>query len=537
MLRRVATCHYDSKVHDKLRFSQKLASLTVLLVSLTWTISAQQKSDATQAPFNAAAYRTGERLTYNVNFASFGSAAHVELFVAAHGTFMNRDTFELRAHVETSGVVNVALLSLNNDYITYVDAQTGLPFRARQVVRRAGRASEFAGDYNQPAATNSIPSRQRTGELSGTFDLLSALYRVRALPLADGASYFINVVNDGAQNLAEVKVDGRQTIRTGAESFNTIVTRINVKNGPDYDLRVYFSDDERHLPVLITAKHKSGEIRAELVASEQVGAASTSVVIPFGITPPTSTVRTDPKRIVQPLSPGTSNQTSTALAALDLPFRIGEQLNYQIYLGSSPLSVGAVTFGVRDRGRYFNRDGLLLTATAQTTAAGARVFPVTDQIRSYVDPVSLLPFRTELTLSEGKYRHNRNYDLDQNRGAATPDKGPRVDIPVGTHDLISLFYALRTFDLTPLKRNAISIMATDRPLTLFVTSLRRETIELSGQKIPTILLSLTTDDPQSDKMQVRVWVGDDSRHLPLRIAAVTDLGPVRADLAISVGIR
>jgi hypothetical protein len=80
-------------------------------------------------------------------------------------------------------------------------------------------------------------------------------------------------------------------------------------------------------------------------------------------------------------------------------------------------------------------------------------------------------------------------------------------------------------------------MATDRPLTLFVTSLRRETIELSGQKIPTILLSLTTDDPQSDKMQVRIWVGDDSRHLPLRIAAVTDLGPVRADLAISVGIR
>jgi len=135
LLRRVATCHYDSKVHDKLKFSQKLAPLTVLLVSLTWTISAQQKSDTPQAPFNAAAYRTGERLTYNVNFASFGSAAHVELLVAGHGTFMNRDTFELRAHVETSGVVNVALLSLNNDYITYVDAQTGLPFRARQVVR------------------------------------------------------------------------------------------------------------------------------------------------------------------------------------------------------------------------------------------------------------------------------------------------------------------------------------------------------------------------------------------------------------------
>jgi len=67
---------------------------------------------------------------------------------------------------------------------------------------------------------------------------------------------------------------------------------------------------------------------------------------------------------------------------------------------------------------------------------------------------------------------------------------------------------------------------------LFITSLRRETIELGGQKLSAILLSLTTDDPQSDKMQLRMWVGDDARHLPLRIAAVTDLGSAHADLVI-----
>jgi hypothetical protein len=174
----------------------------------------------------------------------------------------------------------------------------------------------------------------------------------------------------------------------------------------------------------------------------------------------------------------------------------------------------------------------MFTATAQTTAPGARVFPVTDQIRSYVDPTTLLPFRTEIALSEGKHRKNRNYNLDQNRGSATVEKGERIDIPVGTHDLISLIYAIRTFDLSPPKRNAISIMAIDRPRTLFVTSLRRETIDLNGQKIPAILLSLTTDDAQADRLQIRIWVGEDARHLPLRIAAVTEFGPVRADLAV-----
>lgn len=223
---------------------------------------------------------------------------------------------------------------------------------------------------------------------------------------------------------------------------------------------------------------------------------------------------------------------------LDLPFKIGEQLNYQIYLAGTAASVGSITLSVRTRGRYFNRDGLLLSATAQTTPPGARVFPVSDRINSYVDPTTLLPFRTEIALSEGKYRANRNYDLDQNRGAATPEKGGRIDIPVGTHDLLSLVYAIRTFDLTPKRQNAISIMAIDRPRTLFVSALRRETIELNGQKISTIFLTLTTDDTQPDRMQLRIWVGEDARHLPLRIAAVTELGAVRADLSINpVGPR
>jgi uncharacterized protein DUF3108 len=188
---------------------------------------------------------------------------------------------------------------------------------------------------------------------------------------------------------------------------------------------------------------------------------------------------------------------------------------------------------VASRGRYFNRDGLLFSAGVQTTGTGARIFFVNDKISSYVDPETLLPFRTELNLAEGRWRSNRNYNVDQDRGTVTTDKRERIEIPVGTHDLLSLLYAIRTFDLTPIKRNAISFLAISQARTLFVTSQRRETIELGGQKIPAVLLTLTSDDGTADRLQLRLWVGDDSRHLPLRIAAVTPLGPVRADLAIT----
>ena len=267
-LRRASTYHYHSTVRPKLTFARKSAYLVILLFSLTSTVSPQQKAEMIPPPFNAATYRVGERLTYDVSFAHFVSAAHVELLVAGRGKYFDREGIELRAHVETSGVVNVALLAINNDYTTYVDAATGLPYRSQQVVREAGKTSEARNDYDQPAGTEAIPTKSRTGEFPGTFDLLSAAYRLRAMPLADGSTYFITARNESAEYPTEVKVSGNEMVKTKVGSFNAIVVRLTTKNANLSNIRIYFSDDQWHVPVLITAKHSEGEIRAELAASE-----------------------------------------------------------------------------------------------------------------------------------------------------------------------------------------------------------------------------------------------------------------------------
>jgi hypothetical protein len=303
---------------------------------------------------------------------------------------------------------------------------------------------------------------------------------------------------------------------------------VNVKNANISNLRIHFSEDQWHVPVLITAKLRDGEIRAELAASELAApAVAPATTLPADARPPVVPSTTGPAAGVSPTAAETTGPP------LNLPFKVGEQLNYQVYLGTGAQPVGSVSFAVASRGRYFNRDGLVFKATAQTNGAGARVFFVNDQIASYVDPETLLPFRTEMNLAEGTWRNTRGYNVDQDRGAVTTDKRQRIEIPVGTHDLISAIYAIRTFDLSPKKQNAISILAISQPRTLLVMSQKRETINLGGQEIPALLLTLTTDDARADQLQIRVWVGDDSRHLPLRIAAVTPLGPVRADLAIA----
>jgi len=507
-------------VNQSLKLAVVRSSL-LLVLALLGPAFPQSKGYVLSQPLSAASYRVGERLTYNVSFSNFISAAHVELYVAARGSFLGRDGIQLRAHVETKGVVNAALLSINNDYVTYVDPETGLPFHAQQVVRDATRTSDSARDFNQPVGSSAATTRSGP---SGTYDFLSAIYRLRTLPLSDGATYYLTVKGENEDYQVEVKVTGRQTVKTNVGSFNAIASQVHISNNSwanDRRIRIFFSDDERHVPVLFTARVSAGEVRAELAGLE--------LVKPAGPPPPIASNSPGPS-VPLVVPPGQPEGGDGALE--NLPFKVGEQLNYQVFLGSMPQPAGTATFHVRSRSRFFERDGLLFSVVAQTTNAAQKLFPASDQINSYVDPKTLLPFRVEMNLTEGKRRLNQILTINQDYGNATSDKGVRIEIPVGTHDYISFFYLGRTFNLSPPKRNAVSILVNNKPKTLVITSLKRETIQIGSQSIPAILVSLTTDDPQPDKFQLRAWVSDDRRHLPLRLTAMTELGQVRADLAI-----
>jgi Protein of unknown function (DUF3108) len=504
-----------------------LASLAITLTALP--SSAQRKSEITALPFSDAPYFVGERLTYNVSFSNFVSAAHVELFVAAHGTFFGRDAIQLTAHVETTGVVYAALYALNNDYISYVDPANGQPFRVQQIVREAtARAADTSTDFNQPAGTAAIPEKLRIGEFPGNYDFLSALYRLRALPLTDGATYSFTVRSESQQYQAELRVKGHEAVRTNVGSFNTIVSQVRVPNNSeanDYRLQIYFTDDVRHVPVLLTARARAGEIRAELAGSQ---------VVPTGPnkgTPGPVAEMPQPRPSPTPPKPEGSSPPSSSVP-LGLPFKVSEQLNYRVYLASVQQPVGMASFQVRAHSRYFNHDGLMLTVSAQTTDAARRLFLANDQLTSYVDPQTLLPFRTELNLSEGSRRRNEILTINQDYGTAMTQAGKKIEIPVGTHDLLSIFYAVRSMNLAPPKLNAVSILVNGKPKTLRITAMKRETIQLDTEKIPAVEISLTTDDQQEDKFQLRAWISDDDRRLPLRFTAMTELGPLRADLVI-----
>jgi hypothetical protein len=211
---------------------------------------------------------------------------------------------------------------------------------------------------------------------------------------------------------------------------------------------------------------------------------------------------------------------------------VGEQLNFNFFLGNAAQPVGTASFTVRSRGRYFNHDGMIVSATMATNDLATRLFPVRDAVVTYVATTTLLPFRNELQIQEGAHRVQGVVSLDQERGTAVMTDGKTIEIPVGTYDFVSVLYALRSFDLTPPKRNAVSLLINARPRTLSITSVSRDMIEIGGQRISAYQLALATDDAQGDRFHLRLWVGTDKRRLPLRLTATTPLGPLRADLSI-----
>src|SRR5207244_4704620 len=211
-------------------------------------------------------------------------------------------------------------------------------------------------------------------------------------------------------------------------SSNAIARRVNVRKGEHYDIRAYYSDGQWHVPVLITARYHGSDIQVELAASALSAPARTSqtrgAVEPGTPLPVPTPTPTSTRSAADPVN------VQASATILDLPFKIGEQLNYRVYLGAANVQVGTITFEVKSRGRYFNRNGLMFSASTQT--GGPAAIAVKDQITSYVDPSTFLPFRTELNFSEGKYHDARTYNLDHNRGAATSEAPrERIEVPVG----------------------------------------------------------------------------------------------------------
>jgi len=99
------------------------------------------------------------------------------------------------------------------------------------------------------------------------FDPISVIYYLRTVDLSPRKSHEITLVADGKVYTVHVRVVRRETIQTPAGRFATVMVEPQMKSGgvPRSErMFIWYSDDERRLPVRIRSEVKIGAITATL---------------------------------------------------------------------------------------------------------------------------------------------------------------------------------------------------------------------------------------------------------------------------------
>jgi hypothetical protein len=490
----------------------------LFLAAVVATFLTASAAFAQQTP---SGFQVGEKITYNVGFANFTDAGVVELMVVGREKVAERDALRLQARVRTTGVVAASIFPLENEYNSLVSPETGLPFRIQQTLRESNAPTDVRRDFSENLTTNP----------NNVFDFISAIYRVRSLNVTNGAQIPIKVWQNEQIYEAELRHAGRKTISTAVGAFSANVVQVRVLNNDKYNqmrLQIYVSDDERRLPVAFTLKHRNGDIRADIASVEIVQ--TEPVVVPIEPVPtpiPTPRLPPTPRPTPAP-KPYVPNEPLAA----DLPFALGEKLNFEISRNAQ--KIGSLAMEIKERNQFNGRDAVQLSAVV-TESAEPNFISSGSGVSSFIHPEYLSPFRTDIRAGGNLGKFTRTLSFDQERGNVSDDKAASTEIPVGTHDLLSLAYAIRTFrfdfgDKTATRDIKVAVFLKGTPTIITIRRLGGEPVEFAGKSVKTMSLALSTGDPRIDAFNLRLWLSEDARRLPLRFAFTTPLGEIRARL-------
>ncbi|MBK6748552.1 MAG: DUF3108 domain-containing protein [Acidobacteria bacterium] len=190
-----------------------------------------------------------------------------------------------------------------------------------------------------------------------------------------------------------------------------------------------------------------------------------------------------------------------------MAFALGETLEYKIT--SAGQETGKVVLQAKERKLIQNIDTLVLTAKATNISASNKPFVLGDAVTARVNPETLAPFGFEVKFNGQLASFNQTAVFDARTGAITAGAA-KADSPVGTHSLLSLVYAMRSFNLKPSKNTTspvndtrVAVFWGDKTYILVLRPNDVETITLNGEKIAAQMIAVKTGNPQLDALSIK----------------------------------
>jgi hypothetical protein len=459
-------------------------------------------------------FQIGERITYNISFEKYNNAAYAEIYVVSDGKLSGKDAVQLQAKLKSVDLLSAAFYLFDEVRTTFVAAENGLPLYVRNISNAGVLPKEKIDNFlNAPTAN---------------YDLLSVIYKVRN---SGGAGSF-SVQENGQVYNFDFTSTGGETVKTDAGEFETSISSVQSQYLTDLgitDLRINFTSDEKNIPVLIRFKTSKGNFTAAAASIQNL-----APVIKAENTPtptPTVVIVKTPVPIPTP-TPYINNRNLND----ELSFVLGETLTYKVTQRGT--DVGTVELQARERVEFEKEDSLRLVA--KVTKSSGSVLSLNDVIEARVDPFTLAPMQIDLKFKNDLSRFNQSTSFDQIQGIAINSGNKRIDIPVGTHSILSLAYAVRSFNLkpsldpkNPVNDTRVAVFLGDKPYIFTLRPQKAEIINLKGEKVGAQLVTIRTGNRTIDSLNLRIWLSNDSKRLPLRLMA----GNYQADLVDSKVVR
>ena len=229
-----------------------------------------------------------------------------------------------------------------------------------------------------------------------------------------------------------------------------------------------------------------------------------------------------------------------APAAADmLPFgpgeRIGMRVTYaRLNAGHAVMSVSSEQDG--------GRDVLHIAQEVKSEGFFAWLFRyrVDNRLVAKWDPATGCSFGLDKKLRQGKFVRDQKVAIDPVAGTAVIATAPHppVTFEIGpcVLDILSAFYVARTRPIPPSGRLVIPVYDNGKVFSLEFQVLGRETLDLPpplGRNTPTLIVSPKVPPGSglfAQEGELKVWVTDDARRIPVRARTKVAVGSVSADL-------
>jgi hypothetical protein len=231
------------------------------------TVGSVSKVWAVDSPFPV-----GEKLTYRISWSNFMEVGKVEL-LALQASSSTPGTFRLQLRATTTPAI-ANIYPFKDEFVSLFDVALGLPGRFEKNFVERKRTVKETVEFNQfeRVATVTTPGRplQQVPIEWGTQDPLSALYLMRSLGLKPGLQISFPVLDGGKVYKLDLQVTGSDLISIQAGSFNTQRVEVRLRRDgttlTDKKITVWFSTDNRKLPVLVAANLSFGSALIELTS-------------------------------------------------------------------------------------------------------------------------------------------------------------------------------------------------------------------------------------------------------------------------------